>query len=112
VFVGLPARHLEQVLPVFFFGIRVDQHVLRRIVHAAQVARVLRVSAPPFLWRRFQQQHAGAGFARHQGRAQRRIAPTNHQDVNHAIFPSSRGRLYAAARRCDIRRASTGVHDS
>jgi len=47
VFVRHAACDLEQVLPVLLFGIGIDQHVLRRIVHAAQVAGVLRVAAAP-----------------------------------------------------------------
>ncbi|MCY1524454.1 hypothetical protein D9M68_593860 [compost metagenome] len=112
VLVGQPARHLQQVLPVFLFGVGVDQHVLRRVVHAAQIARVLRIPAAPFARRRFQQQHAGAGFARHQGRAKRRVAPTYHQDVDHAIVPNSRNGLYRVGRLPDISQASTGLHES
>jgi hypothetical protein len=40
-FVGLAAGDAQQVLPVFFFRISIHQHVLRGIVHAAQVAGVL-----------------------------------------------------------------------
>ena len=38
--VGLSARHLEQVLPELFFRVGLHQHILRRVVHAAQVAGV------------------------------------------------------------------------
>lgn len=112
VLVGLPARHLQQVLPVFLFGVGLDQHALRRVVHAAQIARVLRIAPAPLARRRFQQQHAGAGFARHQGRAQRRVAPSYHQDVDHALVPHSRKGLYRARRSADISQASTGLHES
>ena len=40
VFVGQPASHFQQVLPELFFWIGVNQHVLWRVVHAAQVAGV------------------------------------------------------------------------
>jgi hypothetical protein len=75
VLVGQAAGHLEQVLPELFFGVGVDQHVLRRVVHAAQVARVGRVAAAPFARRGFEQQHAGAGLARHQRGAQAALPP-------------------------------------
>jgi hypothetical protein len=40
-FVGLAAGDAQQILPVFFFRISLHQHVLRGIVHAAQIAGVL-----------------------------------------------------------------------
>jgi len=66
VFVGQAPGDLEQVLPEFLLRVGVDQHVLGCVMHAAQVARVLRVSTAPGARRRFEQQHAGAGLARHQ----------------------------------------------
>ena len=89
-FVGDAAGDLEQVLPVLLFRVGLDQHVLRRIVHAAQVARVLRIAAAPFARRGLEQQHAGAGLARHQRGAQRGVAAADHQHVEHAV--SSRRR--------------------
>ncbi len=77
------ARDLQQVLPVLFFRIGADQHVLRAVVHATQVAGVLGVSAAPFARGRFQQQHRRAGFARHQGRAQRRVAAADYENIDH-----------------------------
>jgi len=89
VFVGQAARHLEQVLPILFFGVGLNQHILRRIVHAAQVARVGRVAAAPGARGRFKQQHAGTGLARHQRGAQGGVATANHQDVGaHGQFSS------------------------
>jgi hypothetical protein len=76
--VGEPAGDLEQVLPELLFGIGLQQHVLRRVVHAAQVAHVHRVAAAPLKRRRFQQQHAGTGLARHQRRAQGGVAAADH----------------------------------
>lgn len=84
VLVGEAARHLQQVLPVLLFRVGIDQHVLRRVVHAAQVAGVLRIAAAPFFGRGLQQQHRSAGFARHQGGAQRGIAAADNQYVYHS----------------------------
>jgi hypothetical protein len=81
--VGDAAGHLQQVLPVFLFGIGADQHVLRRVVHAAQIAGVLRVAAAPFARGRFEQQHRSACFARHQRGAERGIAAADHEYVDH-----------------------------
>ena len=53
--VGLAACHAKQVAPVFRFGIGVDQHVLRHVVHATQIARVLRIAAAPFARGGFEQ---------------------------------------------------------
>ena len=47
VFIGDAARDFEQVLPEFFFRVGLHQHILRGIVHAAQVAGVHRVAAAP-----------------------------------------------------------------
>jgi hypothetical protein len=55
VFIGQAAGDLQQVLPVLLFRIGLDQHVLRCVVHAAQVARVHGIAAAPFARRRFQQ---------------------------------------------------------
>ncbi|MNT32613.1 hypothetical protein D3C72_1685060 [compost metagenome] len=82
--VGEAAGHLQQVLPVLLFRVGLDQHVLRRVVHAAQVAGVLRIAAAPLLGRGFQQQHRSAGLARHQRGAQRGIAATDNQYVYHS----------------------------
>ena len=81
-FIGLAARDLEQVLPKLFFGVSARQHILRRIVHAAQVARVARVAAAPFARCGFQQQHAGARLARHQRCAQGGIAAAYYKYVD------------------------------
>jgi hypothetical protein len=79
--VGDAARDLEQVLPVLFFGIGLDQHVLGRVVHAAQIAGVAGVAAAPFARCGFKQQHAAAGFARHQRGAQGGIATTDDEYI-------------------------------
>ena len=81
--VGDAAGDLQQVLPVLFFRIGLGQHVLRLVVHAAQVARVDRVAAAPFLRRGLEQQHAGTGFARHQGGAQGSVAAADHEHIDH-----------------------------
>jgi len=47
-FVGLTTRDLEQILPVFLFRIGINQDVLWAIMHAPQVARMLRVATAPF----------------------------------------------------------------
>ena len=86
-FGGQAAGDLEQVLPEFFFGVGFGQHVLRRVMHATQVARVHRVAAAPLARRRLEHQHAGAGFARHQGRAQGSVAATDHQNIQHSPTP-------------------------
>jgi hypothetical protein len=65
-FIGQAAGDLQQVLPELLFGVGIDQHILRRVVHAAQVARVHRIAAAPFGRRGFKQHHAGACLARHQ----------------------------------------------
>jgi hypothetical protein len=59
VLVGQAARDFEQVLPKLFFRVGIDQHVLRRIVHAAQIAGVARIAAAPLARGRFEQHHAG-----------------------------------------------------
>ena len=41
VLVAVATGDLEEVLPELLFRIGIDQHVLGRIMHAAQVARVL-----------------------------------------------------------------------
>ena len=69
--VGGAAGDLQQVLPVLLFRIGVDQHVLRRVVHAAQVARVLRVAAAPFARRRLR---AAARWRRLRAPSARRTA--------------------------------------
>ena len=46
-FISEPTGDLQQVLPVFLLRVGLDQHVLRRIVHAAQIARVRRIAAAP-----------------------------------------------------------------
>ena len=80
--VGLATSDLEQVLPKLLFGVGAHQHVLGFVVHAAQVAGVGRVAAAPGLGRGLQQQHAGAGFAGHEGGAQGGVAATNHQHIH------------------------------
>ena len=85
--VGLAAGDFEQVLPELFFRVGLGQHVLRGIVHAAQVARVRRIAAPPLARRGFQQQHAGPRLTRHQRGAQGGIATPNHQNIYHLLGP-------------------------
>ena len=88
-FVSQSAGNLEQVLPEFFFGIGVEQHILRRVVHAAQIARVLRIAAAPRLRRGFEQQHRGACLARHQGGAEGGISAADYQHIDHADLSNS-----------------------
>jgi hypothetical protein len=80
--VGEPAGDLEQVLPVLLLGVGLGEHILRRLVHAAQVAGVHGVAAAPLAGRRLQQQHAGAGLAGGDRRAQRGVAAAHHQDID------------------------------
>jgi hypothetical protein len=82
-FVGLASRDLEQVLPELFFGISLGQHVLRCVVHAAQVAGVHAVAAAPFARRGFQQQHRRARLAGREGRTQRGVAAADDQHIDH-----------------------------
>jgi hypothetical protein len=82
VFVGLAAGDLEQVLPELFFRVGLGQHVLRRVVHAAQVARVHRVAAAPGAGSCLQQHDAAARLARDQCRTQGCIAATNDQYIH------------------------------
>ena len=86
LFVGDAAGDLEQVLPEFLFRIGVHEDILRCLVHAAEVARVLRIAAAPFAWRGFEQHDAGTGFACHQRRAQRSVAATDHQHIHHRYW--------------------------
>ena len=81
VLVGEAASHFEQVLPKLFFWVGVDQHILRCIVHTAQIACVHRVATTPFTRRRFEHHDTGASFFGHQRRTQRGIATTNDQDI-------------------------------
>src|SRR5688572_21786450 len=96
MFVGVSCRHFQQVLQELFLGIRIDQHILGRIVHAAQVARVRRVAATPLTRRRFDQQHARSCFSSHQRCAKRRVATADYKNIMH------REALYdlRAERRC------------
>ena len=87
VLVGQAACDFEQVLPELFFRVGIDQHVLRRIVHAAQVTGMARIAAAPLTWCRFEQHHAGTGFTGHEGRTQGRVAAANHQNIHrHRYF--------------------------
>jgi hypothetical protein len=81
VFVGLPTRHFEQVLPELFFRVGIHQHVLRGIVHAAQVAGMARIAATPLTRRCLQQLHAGAHLGSHEGRTQGGVAAADHQHI-------------------------------
>ena len=84
--VGLATGDFEQVLPELFFRIGLYQHILGGVMHAAQIAGVGRVAPSPFARRSFEHQHASPSLARHQCRAQSRIASTNDQYVPHRIF--------------------------
>ncbi len=77
-FVGQTTGDLEQVLPVLFFRIGFNKYILRRIVHAAQIAGVLRITAAPFARCCFEQQYRCTRLARHQCGAQGRIAAADH----------------------------------
>ena len=79
---GKATGDLKQVLPKFFFGVGLGQHVLRRIVHATQVARVHGVATAPFTRCGFKQQHARPGLARCQRRTQGGVAAANHQNID------------------------------
>ena len=81
MFVGDAAGYFEQVLPVFLFGVGINQYILRCIMHAAQVAGVGGVAAAPCARCGLQQQHACPRFARHQGSAQGSITATDDQDI-------------------------------
>jgi hypothetical protein len=83
--VGLAGGDLQQVLPELFLRVGLGQHVLRRVVHAAQVARVHRIAAPPRHRRRFEQQHAGTAFACGQGRTERGVAAADHENIDHGV---------------------------
>ena len=96
--VGDSAGDLEQVLPVLFFGIGFGQHILRRIVHAAQIAGVARIAPAPLAGRGFQQQHAAARFARHDGGAQGGIATTDDEHIGVKGFSFHDGLPSGAAR--------------
>jgi hypothetical protein len=85
--VGLAAGDLQQVLPELFFRVGLGQHVLRRVVHAAQVARVHRIAAAPLARCRFEHQHGRAGLACHQRGTQRGVATTDHEHVQHPGGP-------------------------
>ena len=86
LFVGLAAGDLEQVLPILLLRVSAGQHILRRLVHAAQIARVAGVATAPFTRRRLQQQHAGARLACHQRGTQRGIAAANDQYIDHPVL--------------------------
>ena len=73
--VGQSASHREQILPVLLLRIRVDQHVLRSIVHAAQVAHVHRIATAPRFRGRLHEQYVGTGFARDKRRAKAALPP-------------------------------------
>lgn len=92
--VGLPARDLEQVLPEFLFRVRVNQYILRRIVHASQVASVLRVATTPFTRRSLQQQHTGPRLAGHQRRAKGSIPAANDKHIDHFASRSRGARTF------------------
>lgn len=78
----LAARHFEQVLPELLFGVGVGKNILWRLVHAAQVAGVLRIAAAPFARRGFEELDRGASLARHQRSTKRGVAATDDQDIN------------------------------
>src|SRR5256885_11273933 len=71
----------EQVLPELLFGVGLDQHVLGRVVHAAQVARVAGIAAAPVARRRLQQQHAAACLDRKSTRLN-----SSHLVISYAVF--------------------------
>lgn len=77
LFVGLAPGDLEQVLPELLFRVCLDQHILRGVMHAAQVARVLGIATTPGAGCGFEQQHAGSGLARHQRGTEGGITPSD-----------------------------------
>ena len=81
VLVGEAASHFEQVLPKLFFWVGVDQHILRCIVHAAQIACVHGIATTPLKRGRLEHHDTGARFSGHQRRTQSSVATTNHQDI-------------------------------
>ncbi|CNT91394.1 Uncharacterised protein [Salmonella enterica subsp. enterica serovar Bovismorbificans] len=68
-FVGVAVGDSPQILPEFLFRIAFYQHILRRIMHTAQVSCVLRISAAPFPRGSLQQQNRCARFPCGQGGA-------------------------------------------
>ena len=70
-------------------GLDFDELVVGRIVHAAQITRVLRITAAPFLRRRLEKQNRCAGFSRHQRSAKCGVTTANHQDVCHFPHPTT-----------------------
>src|SRR5207244_12299918 len=78
------AVYIQQILPLFFFGIRVEQPTLRRVVHAAEIARVPAVAAAKMLRRAFQQYHTPARATGGDRGAQRGVAAPEHQHVARA----------------------------
>jgi hypothetical protein len=54
-------------------------------VHAAQIARVLRIPTAPFARRRFDKQHRRARFAGHQCSTEGGIAAADYKNVYHFV---------------------------
>jgi hypothetical protein len=77
------ARDLEQILPVLLFGIGIDEHVLRRIVHAADVAGMRRIATAPGPGRALRQ-HRGPRLAGHQRCAKSGVSSADHENIEHA----------------------------
>jgi hypothetical protein len=96
--VGLAAGDCQQVLPELFFRVGVQQDILRCVVHASQIARVLGIAASPLLWRRLQQKNAGARLPGHERSTQGSVAAADHKDIKHeswrTILPQRSGRRW------------------
>ena len=76
-----PARHADQILQMFLFGVRPGKKLVGGGVRAADIARVPRVPAAHMLRRALEHQHAAPRFARRERRAQRRVPASHHDDV-------------------------------
>ena len=82
MFVGVTARDAQQIFEIFVLRIRVGEHVGRRVVHAADVARVPAVAAAKIFRRALEQQHARSRQrAAVDRRAKRRVAAADNEDV-------------------------------
>ena len=81
LFIGVAARHAQQVVEEFVFVIGTRQGLGGRIMRAAHIARVARVAAPVEFRGRLQHQHRGTLTTRCNGRTQGGIAAADHKNV-------------------------------
>ena len=104
------ARHANQILQMFLFGIWPGKKLVAGGVRAADIARVPRVSPARMLRRALQHQHAAPCFTRGKRRAQRSVPATHDNDVvvlrhfsrlsEKLNFLSFRGALHAEESLC------------